>query len=103
VRGAGAVVLPRDLYLFVMGAAYAASLYPAAALARKRLRDRNRGAGLVWIFLGVPLTVSVAMLALRPDPASWPAFALSALWFAVAMWALIELGLMPGAAPAPEG
>lgn len=88
-------VLPVMAGDFFMGIAYTAAIYPAAALTVKRLQDRGKSAKLAYLFLGLPILVSVVTL-VRLDPSNPVAVFLSALYVPVMLWALIELAFLQG-------
>jgi uncharacterized membrane protein YhaH (DUF805 family) len=77
--------------------------YPAAAIAVKRLHDRDRSFRLAILFIAVPLLDNFVRLWLpAPPPAAGqlpqytPQMALELVNFAVALWALFELGVYRG-------
>ena len=87
--------LPKMAVDFLCGILYTAALYPVAALMTKRLRDRRRGSGYLYLFLGFPVAYSVFNL-FGPSPDNPLALLFSALYVPVTLWALIELCFLPG-------
>ncbi len=87
--------LPGMLGGFVTGIAYSKALYPAAALTAKRLQDRDKGIAYVYLFLGIPVLISIINM-LTADLRNPLVIALSALYLTIVLWALIELLMLPG-------
>ena len=87
--------LPAMAQDFVAGVAYTASIYPAAALMGKRLQDRGKGLGYLYLFLGLPVVFSIFNL-FGPAPSNPITVLLSALYLLVMLWALIELCFLRG-------
>ena len=85
-------------------------LYPVAALVTKRLHDREKAMNpWLFVFLGVPLLVNLMQTlgigfgevsTTGNDPVVMPTgfvgLAVSAVAFAVGLWALVELGFLRG-------
>ena len=90
------VFLPKMAGNFVQGACYASAVYPLAALMAKRLADRGKDVEYLWAMLGVPVAASLYAMFQRPHADDPVALFLSALYMLVAIWATIELGLLPG-------
>jgi uncharacterized membrane protein YhaH (DUF805 family) len=89
--------LPNMAADFLCGILYTAAIYPIATLMTKRLRDRGKGRGYVYLFLGFPVAYSIFNL-FGPSPDSRLALWFSALYVPVTLWALIELCFLPGTA-----
>jgi uncharacterized membrane protein YhaH (DUF805 family) len=76
-------------------------LYPASALIVKRLHDRNRPGGIAAIFLAPSLIKAVTDLAgvtgnpLAPNILD---LLLGLISFGIGIWALVEIGCLPGTA-----
>lgn len=60
----------------------------------KRLHDRNKSGAWLWLYYGVPqVALVVAEMSAPGDPL---AALLAAIALAVLIWALVDLGIMPG-------
>ena len=99
VRVFGATGAPTLAFVLLSFPLYFALLWPLAALGAKRFHDRGRPGWLSVVALGPPylLTIADALdLSGTGESATWLGSVLSWAALLCVLWAVIELGLMPG-------
>ena len=99
IRIFGATGAPTLAFVLLSFPLYFALLWPLAALGAKRFHDRGRPGWLSVVALGPPylLTIADALdLSGTGESATWLGSVLSWAALLCVLWAVIELGLMPG-------
>ena len=99
IRVFGATGEPTLAFVLLSVPLYVVLLWPLSALGAKRFHDRGRPGWLSAVALGPPylLTVADALgLSRAGEDATWLGSVLSWAALLCVLWAMIELGFMPG-------
>ena len=99
VRAFGATGEPTPGLVLLSFLLYFMLLWPLTALGAKRFHDRGRPGWLSVVALGPPYLLTVAdalKLSETGEGATWLASALSWAALLAVLWAVVELGFMPG-------
>jgi uncharacterized membrane protein YhaH (DUF805 family) len=80
----------------VTGILYLVLIYAAIAVGAKRLHDRDKSAWWLLLFYLGPGILDGAGRAMSADAITWLQLVLSIISFVIAIWGLIELGILRG-------
>ena len=97
--GAGMAMGSMDAVFGLALIAIIPMIVSALAVGIKRMHDRNKSAWWLLVFFGLPLSLtflSAMMAGDAPESASIGSVILQIAFFAVVLWALIELGAIRG-------